>query len=176
MPNDTFGLTSATLRAATLSAVTRLLALGATPAVGAAQTVASARPVAATPPDTTTAAAAKPATPPPPPAAAAAMPTIPITFFGEVRTRSEYDRPGGAVAADAFTYLRTRFGARIDAAPGARIVLQLQDSRVLGAEGNATTPAPDAFDLHQGYVELSAPWRRVAVGVRAGRQEIALAN
>jgi hypothetical protein len=106
-----------------------------------------------------------------------AAPTpIPITFFGEVRTRSEWDRPGGDVHADAFTYLRSRFGARIDAAHGARIVLQLQDSRVLGAEGNSSVTAPDVFDLHQGYVELTSPLRATTLIVRAGRQEIALGN
>lgn len=102
--------------------------------------------------------------------------TIPIAFSGEVRARSEWDRPGGGVAADAFTYLRSRFGARIDPAPGARIVLQVQDSRVLGAENNRSATAPDVFDLHQGFVELTSPIRRVASTLRAGRQEIALGN
>ena len=32
------------------------------------------------------------------------------------------------------------------------------------------------FDLHQGYLQLAAPWRGSDVGLRAGRQEIALGN
>ena len=108
------------------------------------------------------------------PASSAPAP-LPVTFFGEVRTRSEWDRPGSPLPSDAFTYLRSRFGARVDAAPGARLVLQVQDSRVLGAEGRAAAGTA-SFDLHQGYVELSAPWRGVGVTARAGRQEIALAN
>lgn len=103
---------------------------------------------------------------------------IPITFFGEARTRSEWDHPVSATPADAFTYLRSRFGARIDAAPGARIVLQLQDSRVLGAEGSSSpaAAAADVFDVHQGYLELNGSFGGFVSTVRAGRQEIALGN
>lgn len=117
--------------------------------------------------------------PSPPPAATPAAPpaaTLPIAFFGEVRTRSEWDQPGAGAPADAFTYLRSRFGVRVDPAPNARVVLQVQDSRVLGAEGHAAAAAVEALDLHQGYVELSAPWRGTRVALRAGRQEIALGN
>ena len=172
MPNPSFTPRRIDLTIAALIGTTLLLAW---PRHAHGQSVASAR--IATPPaapETTTVTPAAPAAAPAP-TPSPALP-VPIVFSGEIRTRSEWDRPGGAVAADAFTYLRTRFGARIDAAPGARIVLQLQDSRVLGAEGNTTTTAPDVFDLHQGYVELSAPWRGIGLGVRAGRQEIALAN
>lgn len=98
---------------------------------------------------------------------------LPIVFSGEMRTRSELDHPGGALSSDLFTYLRTRFGARIDAAPGVRLLLQMQDSRVLGAgEGGVS----QQFDLHQAYAELSRPLRGVRVALRAGRQEIALGN
>ena len=110
---------------------------------------------------------------PAPPATTAAA--LPIVFSGEVRTRSERDHPSGA-PADAFTYLRSRFGVRVEPAPGAGVVLQVQDSRVLGAEGNARAAAVEQLDLHQGYVELSAPWRGVRAAARVGRQEIALGN
>ena len=60
-------------------------------------------------------------------------PTMPLTIFGEVRTRSEWNGAAGAVTGDAFTYLRSRFGLRAEPVPGARVVLQGQDSRVLGA-------------------------------------------
>jgi hypothetical protein len=101
---------------------------------------------------------------------------LPITFFGEVRTRSELDQPAGPLPSDVYTYLRSRFGVRVDATPHARVVLQMQDSRVLGAEGSPAAAAVEQFDLHQGYVELGAPWRGVAAAARAGRQEIALGN
>ncbi|HEX8851774.1 MAG TPA: alginate export family protein [Gemmatimonadaceae bacterium] len=99
-----------------------------------------------------------------------------VSFFGEVRARSEYDRPGGVIPADAFTYLRSRFGARADVGQGATIVLQLQDSRILGAEGNVGATAPDVFDLHQGYLQLGGIQGGYALDARAGRQEIALGN
>jgi len=115
------------------------------------------------------------------PAPATAEPfriTPAVTLFGEVRSRSELDRPGGALAADVFTYLRSRLAVRVEAAPGARIVLQVQDSRVLGAEGStaATALAANVFDLHQGYLEIATPWSSRNLALRAGRQEIALGN
>ncbi|MEP6764717.1 MAG: alginate export family protein [Gemmatimonadaceae bacterium] len=101
---------------------------------------------------------------------------IPITFSGEVRARAEWDKPGGSLQADQFTYLRARFGIKVDATSNAHVVLQVQDSRVLGGEGNPLTSASTLFDLHQGYIELSAPWHNVQYAVRAGRQEMPLAN
>jgi hypothetical protein len=55
-------------------------------------------------------------------------------------------------------------------------MLQLQDSRVLGTEGNRVSSTIDVFDLHQGYLQLVTPWRGSELGLRAGRQEIALGN
>lgn len=113
-----------------------------------------------------------------PAAAGANAPAAPpgIVFTGEVRTRSELDHPGGAVSGDLFTLLRTRFGARVDAAPGVRMVLQVQDSRVLGAEGHPAARVAESFGLHQAYVELRGGWGGNAMALRAGRQEIAIAN
>ena len=102
--------------------------------------------------------------------------SLPITFSGEVRSRTEWDAPGGAASADVFTMLRSRFGARVDPTRGLSVVLQLQDSRVLGTEGNRASSLVDVFDLHQGYLQLVAPWRGSEIGLRAGRQEIALGN
>ena len=120
----------------------------------------------ATAPATTPAAA--PATAPP------AAPAV--VFTGEVRARSELDRPGAPANADAFTYLRSRFGVRVAASANARIVLQVQDSRVLGTGSGAAGSAADVFALHQAYLELGGPWHGTSVAVRAGRQEIALGN
>lgn len=103
---------------------------------------------------------------------------LPLSVFGEVRTRSEWMGATASVSSDAFTYLRSRLGIRIDASPDARIVLQGQDSRVFGAEGSASPSATavDVFDLHQGYLELTTSTRGIATTIRAGRQEIVLGN
>ena len=110
--------------------------------------------------------------------APAATPTLslPMDFSGEVRSRTEYDAPGGAASADLFTMLRSRFGVRVEPTRALSVVLQLQDSRVLGTEGNRASSAVDVFDLHQGYLQLVTPWRGSEVALRAGRQEIALGN
>jgi len=108
----------------------------------------------------------------PPPAAI----SLPITFSGEVRSRTELDAPGGALASDYFTMLRSRFGIRVDPAAGVSVVLQVQDSRVLGTEASAAASTLDVFDLHQGYLQLATPWNSADLALRAGRQEIALGN
>ncbi len=101
---------------------------------------------------------------------------VPLSIFGEVRTRGEWDQPGGALHANVYTYLRSRLGVRAEPARGVRIVAQLQDSRVFGAETNSTISNPDAFELHQGYVELATNWRSRDLVVRVGRQEVMFAN
>lgn len=110
------------------------------------------------------------------PAAATPALSLPITFSGEIRSRTEWDAPGGAAAADVFTMLRSRFAARVDPVRGVSVFLQLQDSRVLGTEDNRVSSTVDVFDLHQAYLQLATPWRGSEVGLRAGRQEIALGN
>ncbi|HET9799833.1 MAG TPA: alginate export family protein [Gemmatimonadaceae bacterium] len=102
--------------------------------------------------------------------------SLPMVFSGEVRSRTEYDAPGGAATADVFTMLRSRFGVRVEPTRALSVVLQLQDSRVLGTEGNRASSAVDVFDLHQGYLQLVTPWRGSELALRAGRQEIALGN
>ena len=102
--------------------------------------------------------------------------SLPITFSGEVRSRTEWDAPGGAASADVFTMLRSRFGARVDPTRNLSVTLQLQDSRVLGTDANRTSTPMDVFDLHQGYLQLVAPWHGSEIALRAGRQEIALGN
>ena len=96
-----------------------------------------------------------------------------IAAYGEVRTRSEWDRPMTSAPSDFFTLMRSRLGVRIVPSSSARIVMEMQDSRVLG---DATANARQSFNLHQGYLELSSPTRAGSLRLRAGRQEIALAN
>jgi hypothetical protein len=109
------------------------------------------------------------------PSGAATTSMPPLHFTGEVRVRSELDAQDG-LASDFFTYLRTRVALRADPAPGATVFLQLQDSRVLGTEGNSVSATTDVFDLHQGYVQLSGESGGHLLALRAGRQEIALGN
>jgi len=113
-------------------------------------------------------------------AAAAAQGTVPaatpVSFFGEIRARSEWDRPGGTLGADVYTYLRTRLGVRAAPAEGVKIVFQLQDSRVYGVNINTAATNPDIFDLHQGYVDLLTARHGADFTARIGRQEIAFGN
>lgn len=102
--------------------------------------------------------------------------SVPLTVFGEVRSRSEGDWPGGAQATDVYTYLRSRLGVRAEPSKGVKIVAQVQDSRVFGAESNTTATNPDAIELHQGYLELGTAWGARDFAVRAGRQEIIFGN
>jgi hypothetical protein len=102
--------------------------------------------------------------------------TIPVTVFGEIRSRSEGDWPGGALATDFYSYLRSRLGIRAEPTHGVRIVAQVQDSRVFGAEGNASATNPDMIELHQGYLELGGGWVPRDFLVRVGRQEVIFGN
>ena len=106
----------------------------------------------------------------------AAPTAIPVSFFGELRARTEWDRPGGPLAADVYTYLRMRLGIRATPAEGVRIVFQLQDSRAYGVNISSAANNPDIFDLHQGYVDLSTTWRDADVTARVGRQEVSFGN
>lgn len=99
-----------------------------------------------------------------------------VAFTGEVRTRGEYDRPGSGVGGDGLTMLRTRFGARAHLGGGARMFVQLQDSRIFGQRGNTMSGSADQLDLHQGYLELAGRWEARDISLRAGRQEIVFGN
>jgi hypothetical protein len=153
-------LLAAALLPGALAAPSPALAL---PDTGAALATTAQRP------DTGAASAPIPA-----PAAAPALPLPTVAFFGEVRTRSELSHPVGAPRADAFTLLRARLGARAVVAEGVRLVMALQDGRVLGTE--SLPGAANALDLHEGYLEIARPWRGTQLALRAGRQEIALGN
>ena len=102
--------------------------------------------------------------------------TVPISLTGELRTRSEVERQAGGSGSDLFTYLRARVGLRVDPSSDVRVMLQMQDSRVLGTEGNSAASAADVLELHQGYLEFARPWRGRQFAIRAGRQEVALGN
>ena len=62
---------------------------------------------------------------------------LPVTLFGEIRARTEWDRPGGPLAADVYTYLRTRLGIRAAPADGVRIVIGKDEGVADGDFGHA---------------------------------------
>lgn len=98
-----------------------------------------------------------------------------VDLTGEVRSRFEFgDVAGGD--ADGFTLLRTRLGLTAEPLDYARIFAQVQDSRIWGQEASTLEGSADAFDLHQGYVELSRNVAEHDLKLRVGRQEIALGN
>jgi len=102
--------------------------------------------------------------------------SVPVTLSGEIRARSEWDRPGGTLAEDVFTYLRTRLGVRAAPADNLHLYFQLQDSRVYGASAGAATGNPNVTDLHQAYFDIVADWKARKVTTRVGRQEVAFGN
>jgi hypothetical protein len=96
-----------------------------------------------------------------------------ITFAGQVRPRLE-SRAAGRDTRETFTSMRVR--AQLQAIPvdGTRIFIQLQDVRMFGEEANTLGDfSADAFDLHQGYVELGFGTGHPSE-LRIGRQAMAL--
>ena len=107
--------------------------------------------------------------------AAQAAPVAPaITFSGEVRTRSEVDRPDGPSSADASTAVRSRLAARARLHDGVRLVVGLQSNRMLDA--NAGPETTDALDVYEGYLEVGSTQEGVPLALRAGRHELGVGN
>ncbi|MDA0748768.1 MAG: alginate export family protein [bacterium] len=96
-----------------------------------------------------------------------------VEFGGQVRPRFEF-RDQASGPHDLFTSMRVRAQVKAALERDVQVLIQLQDVRLWGEEGNTLGDfRADNFDLHQGYAELSrlggAP-----VSIRAGRQEISL--
>lgn len=106
----------------------------------------------------------------------AAAQDVSLRWSGEIRLRTEIERPAPGGEVDAFTLMRTRLGVSAEVAQGAVLFVQLQDGRVFGEERSTTDATADAFDLHQGYAQLE--WRRgeLLARARAGRQELHLGS
>jgi len=83
-----------------------------------------------------------------------------LRWTGEVRVRSELDGRDfrSRTPANAYTLLRTRFGAEVTLVDKVRIVLTLQDSRVFGEErsGSAFSTIANTrnLDLLLGYIRI----------------------
>lgn len=108
------------------------------------------------------------------PPSAADSQRLSIDMYGEVRMRSEWDRPMATLSSsDVFTLMRSRLGVRITPSSNVRIVMEAQDSRVLG---DVSSTARQTFNVHQGYLQIAGAVGTHTLTMRAGRQEIALAN
>ncbi len=96
-----------------------------------------------------------------------------ITFGGQVRPRMESRTPVDH-SRETFTSMRVRVQLEALLASDVKVFIQFQDVRFLGEEGNTLGDyKADAFDLHQGYVEMaSVP--RIGGSLRVGRQALAL--
>lgn len=95
-----------------------------------------------------------------------------LTWQGSIRPRAEaWDED--AETSRMFTGMRTRLSVARALSADGRLFIQVQDARLWGGDRGTTDGSADAFDLHQGYVELghrgaSPLWLRV------GRQEMEL--
>lgn len=96
---------------------------------------------------------------------------VPIEFSGEIRARGEADGRdfNNDSAVNAYTLLRTRFGARMKPLDDVDVYIQMQDSRVFGG-GPSDQSAPN-IDVHQAYFEVRNLWQ-LPILLKVGRQEL----
>jgi hypothetical protein len=56
------------------------------------------------------------------------------------------------------------------------VLLQVQDARTMGEEANTLDGSAERLDMHQAWLQYRFDAGRYGIGIRAGRQEIALGN
>jgi len=95
-----------------------------------------------------------------------------VTLSGQMRFRGEWDGRTVGTGDDAAVLSRIRLGVRADVRPWLTAFAQLQDHRAWGTEADPVEGSADAFDLHQGYVDLT----QGEYTVRIGRQEVGLGD
>jgi hypothetical protein len=94
-----------------------------------------------------------------------------LDFGAQVRPRMEARTPVQG-SRDIFTSMRVRASLAARLEGGVRVFIQLQDVRLFGEETNTLADyRADAFDLHQGYLELAA-FPVLGGAFRVGRQEM----
>lgn len=101
---------------------------------------------------------------------------VELRWSGEIRLRTEAERPARTGEGDVYTLMRTRLGVTATLPEGALLHVQLQDGRIFGEERSTTDASADAFDLHQGYLQLEWLRGEVQARARAGRQELHLGS
>lgn len=95
-----------------------------------------------------------------------------VTFGGQVRPRME-SRSEGGDTRETFTSMRVRAQIQALLAEGASVFIQVQDVRLFGEETSTLGDfKADAFDLHQGYLELGV-LSGIEGSLRVGRQVMA---
>lgn len=104
---------------------------------------------------------------------ASAQEPPPLTWSGQIRPRTETRTSQSGDAREVFTSMRVRAGLAAALDKEAKIFLQFQDVRLWGEEAHTLTDyRADNFDLHQGYLELTA-LPGLGGTLRVGRQELA---
>jgi hypothetical protein len=109
-----------------------------------------------------------------PAAASAQMETT--RLLGEVRVRSEAERPVGVETTDVFTVMRSRIGIEALLSPRATVLLQVQDARMFGEAASLTSGSADRLDMHQAWLQYRIDSGGYGIAMRAGRQEVSLGN
>lgn len=97
-------------------------------------------------------------------------------LLGEVRARSEAERPGGVDTTDAFTLLRARVAIEAALSSKAVVLVQLQDARTFGEELGTMDGSAERLDMHQAWLQYRAEAGGYSVAFRAGRQEVLLGS
>jgi hypothetical protein len=113
--------------------------------------------------------------------AAYADPGIDIT--GQVRLRSEFDKRSFSTGAAKMKYssLRTRVALSTEIEENTKILVQFQDSRMLGdrtffgQNASGTTNDGKNVDVHQAYIKVKQLWDG-GPGIKAGRFEVNFGN
>lgn len=98
--------------------------------------------------------------------------SLPVTFDGQIRVRSEADGRDFNNDSDINTYtlMRTRFGARANPTDDVTVYVQIQDSRAFGTEPS-TLASTANLDVHQAYFQVSNLWDK-NIDLKVGRQEM----
>jgi hypothetical protein len=100
-----------------------------------------------------------------------------VTFSGQLRERSELDSRNMAFGSytDAYHLLRARLRADATVNDYVHVVAEIQDARRFGDSQTTLASGSSAFDLRQGYVEISKLGCE-HLSMRLGRQVLSYGN
>jgi hypothetical protein len=100
-----------------------------------------------------------------------------IEVSGQLRERSEFSDRSFIEAAhpDVFHLLRARLGAKATINERVNVVVEVQDARTFGSSGSTLNQGSPAFDLRQGFVEVTG-CADGYVSFKLGRQVLSYAN
>jgi hypothetical protein len=101
-----------------------------------------------------------------------------VDVTGQIRWRTEFDDRSFGENTDMAIYnlLRTRLGVGANVGENARVFIQAQDSRVMGASGQSGGLLNTAnLDVHQAYLKIMDLWDS-GIGLKLGRFEVKTGN